>query len=160
MDWIPIISLIGSFIIAGMGIYLTYKARTEPYRQTLYSKQLEGYTEIIKALNDFYMDSLSFIPAKGLKGDKMRIKLRLKTKDSRTTFIDKQQKWFVFLPMEMNRSLSNYLHIFNEISFNQEYEDKYPEKLLRGAYMNVLIATSKNIGMRRLTEETIDLISW
>lgn len=159
MDWLPIISTLGFFIIAVISIYLNYKTRTEPYRQTLYSKQLEGYTEIIKAFIDFHIDAESSIPAKGLKGDKMRIKLRLKTKDSRTTFIDKHQKWFVFLPLEVNKSILNYLDIFKEISFYPEHEDKYPEKL-REAYTNVLIETSKNIGMARLSKETIDLISW
>jgi len=160
MDYlILIISLIGGFIINGMGIYLNYKTRTGPYRQTLYSKQLEGYTEIIKAITDFHMDAQSFIPAKGLKGNKMRIELRLKTKDSRTTFIDKHQKWAVFLPLKVNRALTNYLRIFNEISFFTKYEDKYPKKLLKEAYRNVFFATQENIGVARLSKETIDLIT-
>ena len=160
MDLIPIKSLIGSFFISGMYIFLAHKARTEPYRQTLYSKQLEGYTETFKALTDFAMDATSFISEKGLKGDKMRSKLRLKTKDSRINFIDKHQKWFVFLPSEVNRSLTNFLRIFNEISFYPEYEDKNPENLLKEAYYDVILATSKNIGIERLSKETIDLITW
>lgn len=43
MEWIIIISIVSNFIIACMSIYLSYRARTLPYREKLYSRQLEGY---------------------------------------------------------------------------------------------------------------------
>ncbi|GAG78073.1 unnamed protein product [marine sediment metagenome] len=64
MDWIPIISTFGNFVIASMSIYLICKARTVPYKEMLNSKQLKGYIKIFNAFTDFYVDASLFFVAK------------------------------------------------------------------------------------------------
>jgi len=46
----------GGFIVAGLSVYLLWKARISSYRETLYSKQLEGYIDVAEA-----MDAVLFI---------------------------------------------------------------------------------------------------
>ena len=48
---IAVVSLLVSGAISGLALWLTFGERRSSYRQTIYAKQVEAYTEIITAAN-------------------------------------------------------------------------------------------------------------
>ncbi|MBA7698404.1 hypothetical protein ES703_107081 [subsurface metagenome] len=158
MDWLSIISLIGGFIMFGVGIYLTFKARTEPYRQTLYSKQLDGYVEIVNALIDVYKTAHGVFFAKGLKlGKEAESELSSIVMNKYSAFDHKHKKWVVVLPKEMNVLFANFRKDLEKI-LNLPFKNN-PGKLFRDVYIEIIAKTRKAIGTEPLSEETLKLIT-
>lgn len=173
MDWGSLIIGFGGLVVAGLSVYLLYKARASPYREKLYSKQLERYAEVVDALSEFYETAQSFIikahiTAQGCRlDDNTRPALRLKTIDKHQAFARKYQKCAIFLPREMNDALSAFLKLFNGISAPPEVAQQYPKEivnaydpggLLGDAYTKVIEAARKGLGTEPLSQETLKLI--
>ena len=155
MYWLSIISLIGGFIMTGMGIYLTFKARTEPYRQTLYSKQLDGYVELYRTINDTYLDAIDFVRAKGretLKGKK----LHLQTREKILVLYDKYFDWLGILPEEVIELISNFAEEFKEIL--NTAVDSDTETRFTSAYLVIINEMRDIMRTSLLTEETFNII--
>jgi hypothetical protein len=158
----------GGLVVAGLSVYLSYKAKTSPYREVLYSKQLDGYAEVVDALTDFYIAAQSFIAAQGCRLDNnSRPTLRLQTMDKAQVFHHKHQKWAIFLPKEMNEKLSAFVKLFNGISAPAEVAKQYPSEivyandpggLLGNAYIKVIESARKSLGTEALSQETLKLI--
>ncbi len=168
MDWGPFIIGFGGLVVAGLSIYLSYRARTSPYRRMLYSKQLEGYAEVVDALTEFYITAQSFIVAQGCQLDhKTRPTLRLQSIDKNQAFHRKHQKWVIFLPREMNDALSAFVKLFNGISAPPDIVRQYsretvnsndPGGVLGDAYTKVIEVARKGVGTEPLSQETLKLI--
>ncbi len=158
----------GGLVVASLSIYLSYKARTSPYREMLYSKQLEGYTEVVYTLTDFYIAAQSFIAAHGHRlDDSTRPMLRLQTINKNQVFHYKHQKWAIFLPKEMNDRLSAFVKLFNGVSAPPEAVQQYPKEivnasdpggLLGDAFIKVIETVRKGLGTEPLSQETLKLI--
>jgi hypothetical protein len=158
-----------SLVIAGLSVYLAYRARTQPYRERIYSKQVEGYSDVIVALTNFYLAALSFISIQpnGRLNDSTRPTLRANTNELNRAFHSKWQHWFLLLPKEVNDSLSAFIQLFNGISAHPDFADQYkkeivsaqdPGGLLSDAYEKVVNECRKFMGTDRLSKETLDLI--
>ena len=168
MDWGSFIIGFGGLAVAGLSVYLSYKARTSPYREMLYSRQLEGYAEVIDALTRFYVTAQSSLAAQGFRlDDKTRPILRAETMDEHVAFYHKHQKWAIFLPREMNDALSAFINTFNAISAPPKVAQLYPREmvnandpggLLGHAYSRVVEAARKGLGTEPLSQETLKLI--
>lgn len=59
----PLIVGVGGLIVAGLSLVLNYLTRISHFRQAIYGKQMDGYTEVVQALNEWYYFALSFITA-------------------------------------------------------------------------------------------------
>lgn len=168
MDWKLFVIQFGVLVVAGLSIYLSFKSRTSPYREMLYSKQLEGFAEVVGLLTEFYVTAQSFIAAKGCQlDDNTRPKLRLQTIDKNLAFHRGYQKWAIFLPKEMNDRLLAFVELFNGISALPEVAHQYPKEivyandpggLLGDAYTKVVEAARKGLGTEPLSRETLKLI--
>ena len=168
MDWGAFLIGFGGLIVAGLSIYLTYKSRISPYRELLYSKQVEGYAEVVYALTDFHTAAIAFITAqKGCRlDDNTRVELRRYTIDKNQTFHLKLQKWAIFLTKEMSDTLSAFIKLFNGISAPPDVAHQYqkeivyatdPVALLMNAYTEVLEVARKSLGTEPLSQETLEL---
>jgi hypothetical protein len=159
---------LGGLVVAALTIYLSYKARTSPYREMLYSRQLEGYADVVGALTEFYIAGLNFIVRQGHRlGDDTRPKLRLATLGVSLAFHSKHQKWAIFLPKDMNEALGRFVQLFNAVSAHPQAAHQYPSEivyandpggLLAEAYAKVVAAARKGLGTEPLSEETLRII--
>ena len=158
----------GGLVIAGLSLYFNYKARTSQYREMIYSKQIEGYDEIVNALTEFYLTSISFIASQGFRlNDNTRPILRTKTMEQSLAFHHKHQKWVIFLPNEINKALFSYIKLFNGISVPPRIKHQYPQEivnsddpmsLLSDAYSEVIDVVRACLGTEPLSQETRKLI--
>jgi hypothetical protein len=63
MDSSVIISVAGilaTATVGGLGLYFTYRARTQPYQQTLYGRQLDLLAEVLAAIEDVHYTAVVF----------------------------------------------------------------------------------------------------
>lgn len=149
-------------------MYLSYRERTHLYREKLYEKQLEGYSDVVEALTNFYGAAVGYITAHGHRlDDQTRPGLRAETLDLNQSFHAKWQKWSIFLPDEFNDSLSGFIKLFNGISAPVSVSHQYPAeivnaddpgRLLANAYSETIEACRKFLGTEPLTEETLAMI--
>jgi hypothetical protein len=158
----------GGLVIAGLSIYLNYKARTSHYREMIYSKQIEGYDEIVNALTEFYLTTLSFIASQGFRlDDTTRPILRSQTMEKNRAFHRKHREWVIFLPNEINKALFAFVKLFNGISVHPAVKHQYPREivnaedpalLLGDAYSEVIDVVRACLGTEPLSQETRKLI--
>lgn len=166
MNWSSLTNIIFTFInliFIGINAYLTHEARTLPYRQLLYSKQLEGYSKVVDALTDFYVDTRLFIAANGGKvDDKKRPILSLQTKEKFVIFHSRYQKWGIFLPNELNDRLCDYIELYRGISAHPNVAYKFPidhveaedpAKLLNDAYVRIFFTAREYLGTEYLSKK-------
>ncbi len=172
MDWQSIINNVAipiNILFIGINVYLTYKARTLPYRQMIYSKQLEGFSEVIVALTDFYDATQYYIVTYGFKlNDKTRVELREKTMRKGVNFSKKHMKWAIFLPKELRDRLSDYTRLFNGISAPPSVASQYSENivyaddpggLLGEEYKKVFDTVIKYLGTEYISKETLEMLN-
>lgn len=172
MDWQSVINTIAipiNIILICVNVYLTYKARTLPYRQMIYSKQLEGFSEVIDTLSDFYVTAAIFIEAHDNKlNDETRVELINKTKKEATAFTKSCQKWMVYIPIKLEESLCDYLELFIGISAPSNIASKClkdhvyaedPKGLLYEEYLKIINTARTFLGTELLSRETLDLIA-
>jgi len=158
MNWKDIIYLV-SFIIAIIAFWLKIRdlnlkleARTAPYRQTLYMKQLEGYSELIETMikieyeiNKFktkYSESL-------IKSKQERSQEFLKNKNE---FKDKLSKWVIFLPEEIGKI---YYEFYRNINVNI---DKIDLKIIYEIRSKLYRIAYETFGIEPISEELKKLI--
>lgn len=168
MDWGSVVIGVGGLVVAGLSVYLSYRSRTSPYREMIYSKQVEGYAEVMDALTTFYNAVQFFIARQGGRlSEDARLALRSQTAELNDAYHRKHQKWAVFFPEKMNDSLSAFWMLFNGISAPPEVAQQYsadtahandPGGLLGDAYTKVFQAAREGLGTEPLSEETLKII--
>ena len=153
MDWGSFIIGIGGIVIAGLSVYLSYKAKIHPYREMLYSKQLEGYTEVIDALNSFFSDMYPF--ANKELPDKELLELREKALKSMVAFNSKYQRWSVFFPEKADKAFSDFVLLSETVLLRGHAVDMSE---LEKAYDEAIQASRDSLGTDPLSQGILDLI--
>lgn len=144
--------------LTGISIYITYRARTSPYREALYSKQLDGYVEIVNALSDVHKAAHGVFITKGLKlGKDAESELSSIAMNKYSDFENKLKKWVIVLPKEMNVLLANFRGDFERI-LDLPFENN-PGKLFIDAYIEIIRKTRDAIRTESLSQETLELIT-
>jgi len=156
MDWIQIISLMGSYIIAGMTIYLNYKARTSPYREALYSKQLDIYIELVDTLFDFYSSIEDLIEAKSNKEDERVELLQKEAMEKGIDFAFKYKKGMAVIPLNIDEPILKLINEIDNVLSSPFKIDKGKE--LRDSSKKVFQNIYDTIGTKQLSIETLKLI--
>ena len=141
--------------LTGISIYLTYRARTSPYREALYSKQLDGYVEVYKIINNAYRDAIDFVRAKGEKTIKGK-KLHLQIVEKIIALYDKYFDWIGILPEEVIELISSFAEEFREIL--NTAVDSDTETRFTSAYLIIINEMREIIGTDPLIKETISII--
>lgn len=157
MDWIPIISTLGGFVIAGISIYLNYKARTSPYREVLYSKQLDIYIELIDTLVDFYLSINKLIKAKSNKeGEKVELLIQKEAAEKGADLAIKYMKGLAVIPPKIAKPI---LKLVDEASYILSGPFKIDKvKELRNSTKRIYGNIYDTIGTIPLSIETLKLI--
>jgi hypothetical protein len=167
MDWKAFFISLGGLIVAALSLFFTYKSRTALYRDKLYTKQIDGYTEIMKVLSELFADTLVYVTVHHPLNDEQRAALRTQTVGKYNLLMQTNQKWSIFLPKEFEEQVGNFIKVFLGISAFGDYVSGYPSeitgssdpgKLLAGAYQKVIAAARKGIGTEPLSQETLKLL--
>lgn len=167
MDVGSIVIGLGGLAVAGLSVYLSYKARTSPYREMLYSRQLEGCAEVVDALTKLFVAMTSSIMDQGWPLDESaRREVNSATAEEFSTFYRVHQKWGIFLPREMSDAVSAFSSLLAKLlaspGLRQAFptlmvETSDPVGLLADAYATVVKAARKSLGTEPLSQETLDL---
>ena len=119
MTWIPIlgaiITLIGAGLLAvvgligaGLSFYFYWKTRTTPYKEILYSKQLDGYLELSDIIEQILIH-LEFKVQNPLEIGKELEDYRETLKKFKKTYISKLTKWSIILPKTLGNSYMKFI---------------------------------------------------
>lgn len=195
MSWVPIIgafvSLIGagllatvSLIGAGLSFYFYWKSRTTSYRELIYSRQFEGYSEISELINKIltylvvyeyaYESSKKILSKEKIKNQNILDKATnvtleimlgkdivkdLKLKELSTKLIYKIVKWSYILPRNM---IDAFFKIYNSIPVIMPKEKKKWEGIKSSfdkAHYEVYQTAEEYFKIKSLSRETKDILS-
>ena len=147
MIWLSLITdfivKTGGFIIAGLSLYFMWKSRTSAYRETLYSKQLEGYLMLTESI--------------------IKIALSERSVETLTTSIrefgENLVKWMYVLPPSLAIAFEKFYSTARNELRKMEKGTSFGEEALRDAFSEVSKAVNLCFGVSSLTQETSDLIA-
>lgn len=155
-------------IFAGLNVYHTYWTRNLFLKQMLYAKQLEGFSEVLYTLTVFFKDTILFIyPSISYLNDINRNKLREKTKETHDNFVMKHLKLSIYLPMDLNKKLDDYIKVFNAISSPLKHAELYdgsmfysndPAGLIGKAYEEAFDLAYTYLGTEYLSKEMLKMV--
>lgn len=168
MEWMSGAIGIGGLLVAALSVYLTYRSRTSSYRERLYETQLEAVSSVHAAFVDYYSIAQDFITSQGLRlNEDGRVLFREFIFENAEPFYKARQKWSLFLPTNVNDSLSADASILNAISAPPSVANQYPSNLVNShdpggelskAYVVVVSEMRKCLGTDPLSAETLRLI--
>jgi hypothetical protein len=169
-DITPLVIGLGGLIVAGLSLILNYLARVTHFRQAIYGKQMDGYTEVVQALNEWYQFANGFITMHQfrLDGDDVRIELRKQSAELNDKASKAKTKWMLLMPSEFNEAVDAFRSVFNAVSALSQFTKGYPPELvnstdpmmdLANAYLRVVNVSRKYLGTDALTTGVSNMIS-
>jgi len=159
MDWQSVVNTIAipiNIILVCVNVYITYKARTSPYRGAICSKQLEGYVELADAITEATREGIRFLIAGGSKTKKGEV-LYSQITDKITNIYFEYMKWAILLSREISSLLINFdeeMQRILDLPFNKEENSI----LIVDAYIKILNEIRKIMRTEPLSKETLKLI--
>src|SRR5438874_13832326 len=80
------VGLVG-VLVAGLSVYFNYRGRHNQFRQVVYSKQLDGYFEIVGAMANLHSAAQNLLAFSGLReGDEARRHFRTASREDHERF--------------------------------------------------------------------------
>jgi hypothetical protein len=155
-------------LVAALGLLFNYLERSAGLRGALYTKQVEVYGLLLRALAEQHGAVIAFTTEKGFRlGDQDRRELRRATSDQVARIAQTFTENVVFLPKAVADAVVEYRKTFNAISAPPEVESQYPHELvhaddpqviLTNAFAEVWDAMRRQLGTDRLSEQTLRLV--
>lgn len=161
----------GGFILGILALYFMWKSRTTPYKEILYSKQLEGYLKLVESMETiisvildrmlsltkdekderFYFNPLE-LPKEYSIDDFMKDieKFKSKLNSCKSDYADIFVKWSIILPKELRDSFKEFIKTIN-------IKDLNPEKIFDARKKVFKIAYHK-LGIEPLSKEIRNMI--
>lgn len=174
MDTLSFLIGIGGIMVSGMGsviagvsVYLTYRARTAPYREALYSQHLEMFRDVFVALSE-HRESIynAFFNPKKLPENSQSIRTLITDMDGKDDNLYRAiATSMVFLPKHTTGKIAVYLDVCAGIlsSVASAVEQGQPinrrdNKKLFNAYAEAINAARKDLHIESLTQEMYQAI--
>jgi len=156
IEIIRIFVTVVSTIITGISAYLLYKSRYSPLRETLYSKQLDIYIELVDTLFDFYINIDNLIEAKSNKEVKRVELLQKEAMEKGIDFVFKYKKGMAVIPLKIREPFLKLIDKADNTLSGPFKIDKGKE--LRDSIKKVIQNIYDTIGTKPLSIETHKLI--
>jgi len=167
MEPFSFIISIGSLAVAGISVYISFRARTLIYRDKLYSNQIEALGKIAEQLRCIDIVVQDYLAQCGFQlNDTTRPGLRKECKKAFHSFYQIWYRWYIFLPQFVIDEFYSYQKTFNAISVPAEVAHQYSSELvycndpglvMSQSYCKVINAIRKCIGVNTLSQESINL---
>ena len=157
--WLSVAGMVSTATVGGLGIYFTFRARTQPYRSLLYQKQVNLLAELLEAIDEVQYVAVSFASAT----DEHSINAEAKTLPGRLEALEQlQSRAALLLPADVFSLLAQY----------RESSAKYFQALLEGksqpardaltemsaTRMAALLRARELLGSDPLTEESARIL--
>lgn len=150
------VSIIATSTITGISVYLLYKARTSPYGEAIYSKQIEGYVELSNAISEAGMEGIRFLINGGLKTEKGEV-LYSQTLGKLLDLDNKCLKWAILLPREIASLIVNFTEE-NKRILDLPFNEEENKELIGNVLVKTLNKIRDAVGVEPLSEEILKLI--
>jgi hypothetical protein len=185
VDWGDVLSRVGPLAIGLGGLLLAgYQARlnareraasqTGSYRERLYDKQLDGFTDIHNALNglngkviNVFTSLLPLHHGREPLPDDVRWGVRGHVQDEWQAFDAAQARWAIVIPRSVGTALAAYSNVLLAVTAPPDaghYDVALvhhvdPSMPVAEAHAKVVAAMREAVGVEPLTGATLDLIS-
>lgn len=166
--WIALAGILVSGMISGLALWLTFRERRSSYRQMLYSKQIEGYAELLEAVHRLRKAAYDFCFTLKMNWDDEEIQeADNKLRAVRNQFKTIHEKWVVFLPTKIQTRLDAFDYaIFRLPDYWSLEKDERGKPILeqekinkiRETYIPLIEAIRESLGTDPLSHETLNLI--
>lgn len=166
--WIALAGILVSGIISGLALWLTFRERRASYRQTLYSKQLEGYEQIIEVVSEARNAAYNFDFCLEMNWtDECLNEADNKLQAARNKLRIMQEKWVVFLPTKVQKRLDAFDLAILMMASAWMYEkdengkpivDQKRINKIRETYIPLIEIIRESLGTDPLSHETLNLI--
>ena len=158
MDWGSTLVGLGGLGVAGLSLVLTYRERTQHFREALYGKRLEAYPELLAAVWKLVDASID----EGRQGSS--------SQPSSTALLELERRWAVLLSKEVTLALGRLREEYWELEdVSPASEDTRRQRepnitcelwfYLIGGSVNVLEAMRDDLGVDRLSGEMLRTFS-
>src|SRR5437660_2278032 len=154
--------ILATATMGGLGLYFTYKARTQSYQQSLYGRQLDLLAEVLAAIEDVHYTAVVFSSSDDEEQINQEAK-RLSKRNSRLLAL--LPRVALLLPGDFYESLSSFSHssamFFHSCLTSPRHLDEAKPALvdMGSIRMKLMIRARKIAGTAPLTEQTSRLIS-
>jgi hypothetical protein len=157
-----VVGIVATATVGGLGLYFTYRARTQPYQQTLYSRQLDLLAEVLAAVEDVHCVAVVFSSS----DDEQQINREAKQLPERSDrLLALLPRVALLLPGDLYEDLYSFMHSSATFSHScltsPEHLDDAKSALAHMASirMRLMIRAREIAGAAGLTEQTSTLIS-
>lgn len=157
-----------SLFITGLTVWLSFRERRASHRGQLYDKQLEGYQEVITALNTFYNSYLDAVVGDDVEADKnSHLRFLRENKDSFFRLDEAFRRWAIFLPMNFQYAFNNVYYVMFAFADPELIEKMHPgersypnnaRQAMSDAYEKTVNTARLNIGVEPLTDDLFQII--
>jgi hypothetical protein len=160
---------LGALVVAGLTQVLAYKARVSHFRQTIYGKQVDGFTEVVQAIHQWYHLATSYLTINGftLPNNESRLQFRNVTRELAVAADAAHSKWTLILPNEFNEAIKKYWLVYNAVSVNFQVAHIYPDNLvlstdpgmdISNAYTEIVKVARKFLGTDELAAGVMKVV--
>jgi hypothetical protein len=169
-NWVAALIGFGGFFIAALSLILSYRDRRASHRNIFYEQQIEGYLEIIGALDDLYDQVQNYIFYHNYTLDsESRKQLRIEMssgmfQDQYRHYLAARRKWSLFMPQAFLDILKDFMNVLNGISAPDSVSQQYTQELvyhndpampLSQAYCDVVAVARHGLGVEALSKDMI-----
>jgi hypothetical protein len=148
VDWASAAVGLGGLVVAALSTYIAYRARTSPYQERLYDRQLDAFGEILRRLGEVHDQVRRLLPADGaarLDAGQLRLGARAPVE----AFIETYRNGRIFLTEKINAPIRDYVAMLASLP-----NDPEPRKALDEAFDRVARAANEALGVDILSIET------
>jgi hypothetical protein len=148
LDWKTFVIAASGPVIALVSLSLSFRSR-RPYRELLYSKQIDGCVDLLQALSAWYSEKLAELILQRTRGSGLTDSLR-----AEKVFIEKFDDWSLLLPSELLDAITQ---LMQQIELTQKSVE-VPVSTVQEAYKDV-VGTERRLGIQQLSDDTLRLLT-
>jgi hypothetical protein len=159
---------LGGLFVAAWSLYLSYKSRASAYRELLYRKQFDGYTELVERLTSVYGAAAQFLADHEWRlDDTTRPQFAAQIDPQVRALYLKAYGYAVFMPKRVTDEVFRFLNVLLALSASKEAAARYPKEIvyadnhgdvLQQAFEKVIEAARAGLGTEPLSQETLKMI--
>lgn len=165
--WVAIVSVIVTGMTGSLALWLNYRERRAGYRETLYTKQLEIYLDLMSIVERVYdpvaeaLERYLIPESYDDKDDKAIPNLLAKAVEEFAELQRKDDTWSAFVPQNLSKKLSSFRFTARKAIYPSDYPHIDMDEVwaeLDENYKSIIDEIRDEIGIEPLTEETRDRI--
>lgn len=157
--WLSVAGMASTATVGGLGLYFTFRARSQPYRSLLYQKQVDLLAELLAAIDEVQYVAVSFASTT----DEHSINAEAKTLPARIEALERlQSRAALLLPADAFSLLSRYressANYFQALIEGESQPARDALTEMSAVRMAALLRARELLGSEPLTEESARIL--